>query len=111
MGLSADNQVISENARTALGDVKIGLDKLTSLTPTVVCLVDLDAVQTAQNDQMLKDDITKFRSNNAQIKSALEGNTALMEKIKAQHPSFDVNQVIATDVGPSGELFLYITRS
>ena len=110
MGLSADNQMIAQSARTAFTNVDANLGKLASLSPDVICLVDLNAVSTAQADTTFQDEVTKNQANNAQIKSALETNTQLLDKIKAQHPTFDVNQVIATDVGPNGELFLYVWR-
>ena len=84
--------------------------KLGSLgAATVVCVVDLDTL--AESDATLKDDISKYRSNSAQIKPALEGNSAVMDVIKAQHPTFDINHVVGTDIGPSGELVLYVSRS
>jgi hypothetical protein len=110
MALSADNQVNAQTARTALSSFETNLPKFASVgKPTVVCIVELDTL--AQSDTTLKDDITKFRVNNAQIKSKLEADTALIETIKAQHPTFDVNHVLAFDIGPSGELVLYVSRS
>ncbi len=110
MTLSADNQVNAQIARTALSNFETNLPKFSSIgKPTVVCLVDLDTL--AQSDTGLTDEITKFKPNNAQIKAKLEADTALIENIKAQHPTFDVNQVLAFDIGPSGELVLYVSRS
>jgi hypothetical protein len=110
MMLSADNQVNAQTARTGLTNSQTNAAKLSTLgAVTVVCIVDLDTV--AQSDATLKDDITKYRPNNAQIKPALEGNAAVISVIKAQHPNFDINQVIGTDIGPNGELVLYVSRS
>jgi hypothetical protein len=111
MALSADNQVDAQTARTALTNAQANLDKFSALTtkPTVVCLVDLEVL--SASDTMLKDDITKFQGNTAQIKSKFEADTALIDTIKAQHPTFDINTVKAFDIGPSGELVLYISRS
>lgn len=109
MALGADNQVNAQTARTGLSNSQTNVDKLSSFAATVVCVVDLDTL--AQSDATLKDDITKYRSNNGQIKPALEGNTTIMDVIKAQHPSFDINHVVGTDIGPSGELVLYVSRS
>jgi hypothetical protein len=110
MALGADNQVNAQTARTSLSNSQTNLDKLSSLgAATVVCVVDLDTL--AESDATLKDDISKYRSNNAQIKPALEGNSAVMDVIKAQHPDFDINHVVGTDIGPSGELVLYVSRS
>jgi hypothetical protein len=110
MALGADNQVNVQTARMGLSNSQANITKLSSLgAATVVCVVDLDTL--AQSDATLKDDISKYRTNNAQIKPALEGNAAILGVIKAQHPSFDINQVVGTDIGPSGELVLYVTRS
>jgi hypothetical protein len=111
MALSADNQVDAQTARTALTNAQANLDKFSALTtkPTVVCVVDLEVLATS--DTMLKDDITKFQANNAQIKAKFEADTALIDTIKAQHPTFDINTVRAFDIGPSGELVLYVSRS
>ena len=111
MALSANNQVDAQTARTALTNAQANLDKFSALTtkPTVVCLVDLEVL--SASDTMLKDDITKFQGNTAQIKSKFEADTALIDTIKAQHPTFDINTVRAFDIGPSGELVLYISRS
>jgi hypothetical protein len=110
MALSADNQVTAQTARTALSGFQTNLDKFSSLgSPSIVCIVDLDTL--AQSDTTLSEDIAKFRSNNAQIKPKLEGDTALLGTIKAQHPTFDVNQVMGMDIGPNNELVLYVSRS
>jgi hypothetical protein len=111
MALSANNQVDAQTARTALTNAQANLDKFSALTtkPTVVCVVDLEVLATS--DTMLKDDITKFQGNNAQIKAKFEADTALIDTIKAQHPTFDINTVRAFDIGPSGELVLYVSRS
>jgi hypothetical protein len=110
MALGADNQVTAEAARMGLTNSQANTAKLSSLgAATVVCLVDLDTL--AQSDATLKDDISKYRTNNAQIKPVLEGNTAILGVIKAQHPTFDINQVVGTDIGPNGELVLYVTHS
>ena len=110
MALSADNQITASTARTALTGFSTNKDKFASLTaPTTVCLVDLDTV--AASDAQLKTDISSAKANNAEIKSKLEGNTAVMDVIKAQHPNFDISQVRALDIGPSGELVLYVTKS
>jgi hypothetical protein len=86
MALSADNQVNAQTARTALSSFETNLSKFSSIgKPTVVCLVDLDTL--VQSDTGLKDEITKFKPNNAQIKAKLEADTALIETIKAQHPT------------------------
>jgi hypothetical protein len=108
MALSANNQIDATVARTALTNAQTNVDKLSSLSApsTTVCLVDLDAL--AQSDETLKGDISKFETNNAQIKSALEANTALMSNIKTNHPTFDVSKVRAVDIGPNGELVLYV---
>jgi hypothetical protein len=108
MALSADNQVTAQTARTALSGFSTNLEKFASVgTPTVVCIVDLDTL--AQSDATLKEDITKAQPNNAQIKSKLEANAALLETIKAQHPTFDISKVRAFDIGPKGELVLYVS--
>jgi hypothetical protein len=107
MALSANNQIDAQIARTALTNAQTNVDKLSSLgTPSTVCLVDLDTL--AQSDAALKPDISKFQSNNAPIKSSLEANTALMSTIKTNHPTFDVSKVRAVDIGPNGELVLYV---
>ena len=107
MALSANNQIDAQIARTALTNAQTNVDKLSSLgAPSTVCLVDLDTL--AQSDAALKPDISKFQSNNAQIKSSLEANTALMSTIKTNHPTFDVSKVRAVDIGPNGELVLYV---
>jgi hypothetical protein len=107
MALSASNQIDAQIARTALTNAQTNVDKLSSLgNPSTVCLVDLDKL--AQSDATLKPDISKFQSNNAQIKSSLEANTALMSTIKTNHPTFDVSKVRAVDIGPNGELVLYV---
>ena len=110
MALSADNQVTADTARSALTGFSTNKDKFASLTaPTVVCIVDLDAL--AASDSALKSDISSAQANSADIKSKLEGNTAVIGAIKAQHPNFDVNQVRAMDIGPNGELVLYVAKS
>src|SRR5215216_7364885 len=107
MALSANNQIDATVARTALTNAQTNVDKLSSLSaPSTVCLVDLDTL--AQSDQTLKGDISKFETNNAQIKSALEANTALMSNIKTNHPTFDVSKVRGIDIGPNNELVLYV---
>jgi sulfate adenylyltransferase subunit 1 (EFTu-like GTPase family) len=107
MALSANNQIDAQIARTALTNAQTNVDKLSSLgAASTVCLVDLDTL--AQSDTTLKQDISKFQSNNAQIKSSLEVNTALMSTIKTNHPTFDVSKVRAVDIGPNGELVLYV---
>jgi len=106
MALSANNQIDAAVARTALTNAPTNVDKLSSLSASTVCLVDLDAL--AQSDATLKDEISKAQMNNAQIKSTLEANTALMSNIKTNHPSFDVSKVRAVDIGPNGELVLYV---
>jgi hypothetical protein len=110
MALSADNQVTADTARTALNNFQTNSSKFSALTaPSTVCIVDLDTL--AGSDTTLQGDITKSQANNAQIKSNLEGNTAVLDVIKAQHPTFDVNNVRAMDIGPNGELVLYVARS
>jgi hypothetical protein len=105
MALGADNQMTAETARMGLTNSQANTAKLSSLgAATVVCVVDIDTL--AQSDATLKDDIAKYRTNNAQIKPALECNSQIMGLIKAQHPNFDINQVVGTDIGPSGELLL-----
>src|SRR5215211_7497868 len=106
MALSANNQIDATVARTALTNAQTNVDKLSSLSASTVCLVDLDTL--AQSDATLKDEISKAQTNNAQIKSTLEANTALMSSIKTNHPSFDVSKVRAVDIGPNGELVLYV---
>jgi len=107
MALSANNQIDATVARTALTNAQTNVDKLSSLSaPSTVCLVDLDTL--AQSDETLKGDISKFETNNAQIKSALEANTALMSNIKTNHPTFDVSKVRGVDIGPNNELVLYV---
>ena len=107
MALSANNQIDAQIARTALTNAQTNVDKLSSLSaPSTVCLVDLDTL--AQSDETLKGDISKFETNNAQIKSAIEANTALMSNIKTNHPTFDVSKVRAVDIGPNNELVLYV---
>lgn len=110
MALSADNQITPDTARSALTGFSTNKDKFASLTaPTVVCIVDLDTL--AASDAALKTDIMGAQANNAPIKSNLEANTAVVDAIKAQHPTFDINQVRALDLGPNGELVLYVSRS
>ena len=110
MALSADNQITADTARTALTGFSTNKDKFASLTaPATVCLVDLDTL--AASDAPLKTDVSSAKANNAEIKTKLEGNTAVMDVIKAQHPSFDISQVRALDIGPNGELVLYVTKS
>ena len=109
MALGADNQMTAETARMGLTNSQANTAKLSSLGAATVVVVDLDTL--AQSDATLKDDIAKYRTNNAQIKPALEGNSQIMGLIKAQHPNFDINQVVGTDIGPSGEPLLYVTRS
>lgn len=110
MALSADNQITADTARSALTGFSTNKDKFASLAaPTVVCIVDLDTL--AASDAALKTDITSAQANNAPIKSNLEANTAVVDAIKAQHPTFDINQVRAIDLGPNGELVLYVSRS
>jgi hypothetical protein len=84
MALSANNQIDAQTARTALSNAQSNLDKFSALStkPTVVCLVDLEAL--SASDAMLKDDVSKFQDNNAQIKSKFEADTALIDTIKAQ---------------------------
>jgi hypothetical protein len=108
MALSANNQIDATVARTALTNAQTNVDRLSSFgsTPSTVCLVDLDTL--AQSDETLKGDISKFETNNAQIKSALEANTALMSNIKTNHPTFDVSKVRGVDIGPNNELVLYV---
>ena len=107
MALSANNQIDAQIARTALTNAQTNVDKLSSLSaPSTVCLVDLDTL--AQSDETLKGDISKFETNNAQIKSAIEANTALMSNIKTNHPTFDVSKVRGVDIGPNNELVLYV---
>jgi hypothetical protein len=109
MALAADNQITAETARTALTNFSTNADKFASLTaPTVVCLVDLDTL--AASDTALQGDITKAQPNNAQIKSNLEANAAVLGVIKSQHPTFDISQVRALDIGPNGELVLYVSK-
>ena len=110
MALSADNQITADTARSALTGFSTNKDKFASLTaPTVVCLVDLDTL--ASSDAALKTDISTAQANNAEIKSKIEGNTAVLDVIKAQHPTFDISQVRALDIGPNGELVLYVTKT
>jgi hypothetical protein len=110
MALSADNQITPDTARSALTGFSTNKDKFASLTaPTVVCIVDLDTL--AASDAALKTDITSAQANNAPIKANLEANTAVVDAIKAQHPTFDINQVRAIDLGPNGELVLYVTKT
>jgi hypothetical protein len=105
MALGADNQVTAETARMGLSNSQANIDKLSSLgAATVVCVVDLDTL--AQSDATLKDDISKYRTNNAQIKPALEGNAAILGVIKAQHPSFDINQVVGILVRAANSFFM-----
>jgi hypothetical protein len=108
MALSANNQIDATVARTALTNAQTNVDRLSSLStaPATVCLVDLDTL--AQSDETLKGDISKFETNNAQIKTALEANTALMSNIKTNHPTFDVSKVRGVDIGPNNELVLYV---
>jgi hypothetical protein len=110
MALSADSQVNADTARSALNNYQVNSSKFSSLTvPTTVCIIDLDTL--AASDTTLQGDISKSQANSTQIKSSLEGNTAVIDVIKAQHPTFDVNQVRALDIGPNGELVLYVARS
>jgi hypothetical protein len=110
MALSADKQVTADTARTALNNFQTNSSRFSALTaPSTVCIVDLDTL--AGSDTTLQGDISKAQANNAQIKSNLEGNTAVLDVIKAQHPTFDVNNVRAMDIGPNGELVLYVARS
>jgi hypothetical protein len=110
MALSADNQITADTARSALTNFSTNADKFASLTaPTVVCIVDLDTI--AASDTALQGEISKAQPNNAQIKSNLEANTAVLDVIKKQHPTFDINQVRALDIGPNGELVLYVSKT
>jgi hypothetical protein len=110
MALSADNQITADTARSALTGFSTNKDKFASLTtPTVVCIVDLDTM--AASDTTLQTDISGAQANKEQIKSTLQGNTAVMGVIQSQHPTFDVEQVRALDIGPNGELVLYVSRS
>jgi hypothetical protein len=109
MALSADNKVDATVARTALTNNQTNVEKLASIgAPATVCLVDLDTL--AATDEPLKGDISKFQANNAAIKSALEANSALISKVKSLHPTFDISRVRAVDIGPSGELVLYVIK-
>jgi ribosomal protein L31 len=110
MALSADNQITADTARSALTKFSTNVDKFAALqAPTVVCVVDLDTL--SATDQALKTDISTAQANNAQIKSTLEANTAIIDVIKKQHPTFDINQVRALDIGPNGELVLYVSKT
>jgi hypothetical protein len=110
MALSADNQITVDTARSALTNFSTNADKFASLpAPTVVCLVDLDTL--AASDTAFQGEVSTAQANNAQIKSKLEANTAVMGVIQQQHPAFDINQVRALDIGPNGELVLYVAKT
>ena len=98
-------------AESALNNASTNVAKLASIgAPSVVCIVDVDALAASDSTSTLGKGIEKFRSNNAQVKSAIEGNTQLLDTVKAQHPDFDVNQVLGTDVGPNGEVILFVSK-
>jgi len=108
LGRSLDNEVNSETARLALTNNQANLNKLSSLLKLkMVCVVDLDTL--AQSDSMLTDQMFKYRANNAKIKSVLQANPNVIKGIRAQHPSFDLNKVLAVDIGSSGELILFVS--
>jgi hypothetical protein len=108
MALNADNQITADTARSALTSFSTKADKFSTLTaPSVVCIVDVDTL--AASDTSLQSDISGAQPNNAQIKTTLEGNTAVMDVIKSQHPTFNINQVRSMDIGPNGELVLYVS--
>jgi hypothetical protein len=112
MGLSADIRVNVQEAQRALIQNPANVGKLATLSdPKAICIVDLDRLAMAQNDYVLKDQIFKYRSNNAQLKSALASNPPILRTIRAQHPSFEMNDILATDFGPNGELILFVSRS
>lgn len=111
MALGAVNDMNAQYAESALNNASTNVGKLASIgQPSVVCIVDVDALAAGDTASTLGQSIDKFRSGNAQIRSALEGNTALLGTVKSQHPNFDVNQVLGTDIGPNGELILFVSR-
>ena len=112
MGLSADIRVNTQEAQRALIQNPANVGKLATLSdPKVICIVDLDQLAMAQDDYVLKDQIFKYRSNNAQLKSALASNPLILRNVRAQHPSFELDDILATDFGPNGELILFVSRS
>ncbi len=111
MALGAVNDMNAQYAESALNNASTNVGKLASIgQPSVVCIVDVDALAAGDTASTLGQSIDKFRSGNAEIRSALEGNTALLGTVKSQHPNFDVNQVLGTDIGPNGELILFVSR-
>lgn len=111
MALGAVSEMNPQYAESALNNASTNVAKLASISaPSVVCIVDVDALAASDANSTLSQGIDKFRSNNAQVKSAIEGNTQLLDTVKAQHPDFDVNQVLGTDVGPNGEVILFVSR-
>jgi hypothetical protein len=111
MALGAVNDMNAQYAESALNNASTNVGKLASIgQPSVVCIVDVDALAAGDTASTLGQSIEKFRSGNSQIRSALEGNTALLGTVKSQHPNFDVNQVLGTDIGPNGELILFVSR-
>jgi hypothetical protein len=111
MALSAVSEMNPQYAESALNNASTNVAKLASIgSPKIVCIVDIDTLAASDSSSTLGQGISKFRSNNAQIRSALEGNTALMDTIKTQHPDFDASQVLGTDVGPNGEVILFVSR-
>lgn len=112
MGLSADIRVNTQEAQRALIQNPANVGKLATLSdPKVICIVDLDQLAMAQNDYVLKDQVFKYRSNNAQLKLALASNPLILRDVRAQHPSFDMDDILAIDFGPNGELILFVSRS
>jgi hypothetical protein len=110
LGRSLDNDVNSETARLALRSSQANLEKLSSLKELkIVCVVDLDTL--AQKDSKLKEDIFRYGASSAKIKSVLKASAKVVGAIGAQHPSFNIDTLFAADIGPNGELILFISRS
>jgi hypothetical protein len=106
LALSADNQITAQQARTALTSFSTNLEKFASVgAPSVVCIVDLD--QLSASDAALKDEVSKAQANKDQLKAKIEADPTLLQTIKTQHPTFDIEKVRAFDIGPKGELVLY----
>ena len=98
-------------AESALNNASANTAKLASLGSTkTVCIVDVDALAATDSSSTLGQGISKFRANNTQVRSAIESNSALMSTIKSQHPDFDASQVLGSDVGPNGEVILFVSR-
>jgi len=111
MALGAVSDINAQYAESALNNASTNVSKLASIgQPSVVCIVDVDTLAAGDTASTLGQSIDKFRTGNTQVRSALEGNASLLDTVKSQHPGFDVNQVLGTDIGPNGELILFVSR-